>query len=82
MLKSNESITVTGESKIEDRVVVSMVASIATDGGNYPNNSYTILDRELYKINMETCQADITEFNNLVFKKQKEILGGLTADLK
>lgn len=76
MLKSNESITINGESKIDDRVVVSMVASIATDGGNYPNNSYTILDRDLYKTNMETCQADITAFNTKVFEKQKEILGG------
>lgn len=76
MLKVNESITITGESKIGDKVVVSMVASITTDGTNYPNTSNTVLDKELYSSNIEACQADILEFNNRVFEKQKLILGG------
>ncbi|MFQ9979554.1 hypothetical protein [Clostridium cadaveris] len=76
MLKSNESITITGESKIGDKVVVSMVASITTDGGNYPNSSNTVLDKELYAANIEACQADIAAFNTKVFEKQKQILGG------
>lgn len=42
MLKSNESMTISGESKIEDKVVVSMVASINTDGEGFPNTSHTV----------------------------------------
>lgn len=76
MLKVNESITITGESKIGDNTVVSMVASITTDGANYPNMSNTVLDKELYSANIEACQADILEFNNKVLAKQKLILGG------
>lgn len=76
MLKSNESMTISGESKIEDKVVVSMVASINTDGEGFPNTSCTVLDKELYAANIEACQADITAFNTRVFEKQKLILGG------
>ena len=76
MLKSNESMTISGESKIEDKVVVSMVASINTDGEGFPNTSHTVLDKELYAANIETCQADITAFNTILFEKQKQVLGG------
>lgn len=76
MLKSNESMTISGESKIEDKVVVSMVASINTDGEGFPNTSHTVLDKELFEANIEACQADIAAFNTRVFEKQKQILGG------
>lgn len=75
MLKINESVTITGESKVGDVTVVSMIGSITTDGTNYPNTSNTVLNQNLYSENIENCQADIEEFNKKVFAKQKEILG-------
>lgn len=76
MLESKESISITGESKIEGKVVVSLVANITTEEGTYPSVSTTVLDRALYSTNLEACQADITAFNTRVFEKQKQILGG------
>lgn len=76
MLRINESITIVGESKIEDKVVVSMVANITTDGANFPNMSNTVLDKELYADNIEVCQTDILEFSNKVLEKQRLIFGG------
>lgn len=76
MLKINESITITGECKIDDKTVVTMIASITTNGVNCPNTSYTVLDNGIYTDNMETCQSYIAAFNTKVFEKQKQILGG------
>ncbi|MDU4953486.1 hypothetical protein KQH81_10875 [Clostridium cadaveris] len=77
MLESKESISITGESKIEGKTVVSLIANITTEEGTYPSVSTTVLDRELYSANLEACQADITAFNTRVFEKQKQVLGGI-----
>ena len=56
MLKSNESMTISGESKIEDKVVVSMVASINTDGEGFPkmcirdSSNNGNIDRRVYSL--------------------------------
>lgn len=77
MLNINENITLNGNVTMENKQIVSMVASVATEANTYPNISITILDKEGYKINFSTCKDGINEFINRTLNKQYESLGGI-----
>ena len=48
MLKTNKSITLTGNSMINDKPVVYMQANVSTNGGT-TSNSNSIQDKALYE---------------------------------
>lgn len=76
MLNINENITLNGNVTIENKQIVSMVASVATEANTYPNISITILDKEGYKNNFSACKDGINEFISRTLNKQYESLGG------
>lgn len=75
MLNITENITINGTVTIENRQIINMVGSV---GGDYPNLSVTILDKEGYKTNFINCKEGINEFIEKVLNKQYELLGGTT----
>lgn len=77
MLNIIENTTFSGNVTIENKQLVSMVASVATDVNSYPNLSITVLDKQGYKDNFDTCKAGINEFVNRTLNKQYEVLGGI-----
>ena len=75
MLNITENITINGNMTIENRQIINMVGSI---GGDYPNISVNILDKEAYKNNFKECKEGVNEFAEKVLNKQYELLGGNT----
>ena len=73
MISITENITLSGNATIENKQIINMVASV---GGDYPNISVSILDREGYKVNFDTCKQGINEFIEKALNKEYEILGG------
>ena len=63
-LTKSQSISLTGQCKIDETVVVSMTAKIAESGNS--NIVATIVNQELYDANKDTCRADIDAFTAYV----------------
>lgn len=82
MLNISENITLNGSVTVENKQLVSMIASINTDINGYPNVSITILDKEGYKENFDTCKQGVNEFIEKVLNKQYEALGGVINEVK
>lgn len=60
-LTTKKSITIDGQSKINDITVVSMNGKVSTNNGN-SNIVTTIVNQELYDANKEECRTDIDAF--------------------
>ena len=73
MVNITENITLSGNITIENKQIISMVGTV---GGDYPNISVSILDKEGYKLNFVTCKKGINEFIEKALNKQYKILGG------
>ncbi|MBS5886304.1 MAG: hypothetical protein E6300_07585 [Clostridium sp.] len=73
MLNITENITISGTVTIENKQIINMVGSI---GGDYPNLTVSILDKEGFKANFITCKEGVNEFIEKVLNKEYEALGG------
>ena len=67
MLKTDKSITVTGNSFINDKPVVHMQASVSTGGGTTSHSS-SIQDKALYEANKAECRQDMATFDAIVYE--------------
>lgn len=65
-LKTDQSISVTGHSMIEDMPVVFLSANISTESDGSTSVNQNIQNKELYKKNIIECRKDIDEFQQLV----------------
>ena len=74
MLEVNKNITLTGISKIDGVQVAYMSATISSDGGAGANVNKTITNQELYNSNKVEVRADITSFEEQVYKLEDELL--------
>ena len=74
MLEVNKNITLTGISKIDGVQVAYMSATISSDGGVGANVNKTITNQELYNSNKVEVRADITSFEEQVYKLEDELL--------
>lgn len=72
MLKTNKSISLTGNSLIGEKSAVYMQAIISTNGGT-TNHSSTIQDKTLYEENKAACRADIAAFSQKVYEIEDSI---------
>lgn len=79
MLSISENITISGTVTIENKQIINMVGSI---GGDYPNLTVSILDKEGLKANFITCKEGVYEFIEKVLNKEYETLGGVTNEVK
>lgn len=82
MLNISENLTVTGNVTIENRMIVNMSAAVVTEENSYPNISITVLDKNAYKDNFETCKQGALEFTEKVLNKQYQALGGVGDEVK
>ena len=64
-LTTTQSISLSGESKIDGVIAVRMTAKITEDGNN-SNIVTTIVNQDLYEANKEACRADIDAFTSYV----------------
>ncbi|URZ87560.1 hypothetical protein [Floricoccus penangensis] len=72
-LEIRKTITVQGESKINDKVIVYLSASVSTDGNSSNNITQSIQDPELYQANRVQCRKDTTAFQNVVYEIEDQI---------
>lgn len=70
MLNVTKSISISGTSEIEKKVVLSFTASIPSAGSISLNKS--IMDKKKYLENQEECDADCTNFEAEVMAALKE----------
>lgn len=82
MLKVTKSITLNGESRMDDQVVVCMNAMISTDGTGSSSVNTNIVNRELYNANKKQMRQDIAAFDELVYEAEDELVGGETDAVK
>lgn len=82
MLNISENITVTGNVTIENRMIVNMAATVVIEENTYPNISVTVLDKNTFKDNFDTCKLGVLEFAERVLNKEYEALGGTIDEVK
>lgn len=82
MLNISENITVTGNVTIENRMIVNMAATVVIEENTYPNISITVLDKNTFKDNFDTCKQGVLEFTERVLNKEYEALGGVTNEIE
>ena len=73
MLKTNQNITITGQSFVGDTQVVFMSANISTDGNSNASITTNIMNETIYKANKVECRKDIADFQEAVYATQDEI---------
>ena len=76
MLKTTKSITLTGNSFINDKPAVYMSANVSTKG-EATSHSMSIQNKTLYDENKEECRDDIRAFDQMVY----DIEDGLQAEV-
>lgn len=72
MLKTNKSISLTGNSMINDKPAVYMSANVSTNGGTTSHSS-SIQDKALYEENKAECRNDIATFSQMVYAIEDSI---------
>lgn len=73
MLKAGRTITINGNSMIDDKIVVYMNATLNTDGSSNENINKNIQNQELYVSNKEAVRKDMRDFEDLVFAEQDKL---------
>lgn len=74
MLNTKKSITITGESKINEVTAVYLRAEITTDTAGNSNVTQSIQNQELYRGNLTECRADINAFQEKVWAAEDDFL--------
>ena len=78
-LQKTKSISLTGESKINDVTVVRMTANLSTNAGSdYINQS--VLDIDRYNANKTEVRKDIAAFQEYVYEQQDAIDAEIAGD--
>ena len=72
MLKTTKSISLTGNSMINDKPVVYMQANVSTGGGTTSHSS-SIQDTALYEANKTECRQDMAAFDQMVYEIEDSI---------
>lgn len=76
MLTTQKSITLSGYSQIGGVNVILMNATVTTDKGSMsqPSISQTIIDVATYTANKTECRKDLSDFCQMVYSIQDEVL--------
>lgn len=77
MLNYKKSITITGESKIGDKVAAHLNANITTDTAGNSSVTTSIQDQMLYRSNKAECRKDIDDFQEKVWAAEDDFLAEL-----
>lgn len=76
MLKTTKSISLMGNSIINDKPVVHMQANVSTGGGTTSHSS-GIQDKALYEANKVECRKDMAEFDSIVYEIEDSMQTGV-----
>ena len=71
-LRKSKSTSLSGESVINGTTVVSMTASLSTNGGSDSVNQY-VQNVDLYNANKREVRKDISAFQDYVYEQQDAI---------
>lgn len=74
MLNKTVKINITGESVIDEKVVVAFSAAIDPENPEKMTVNQFTRDREAYKANREVCREDFAEFEDFCYAKQAEVI--------
>lgn len=72
MLKTTRQITLTGQSMINDQMVVNLTATIPSDTGVGNINQY-VQNTELYDANKAEVRRDVADFTAKVYEIEDEM---------
>ena len=71
MLKTTKSVTLSGQSIIDNQMVATLHATIPSDGNT--NNNSNIVNKTLYRQNRTQVKADMAEFDDMVYAIEEEM---------
>lgn len=74
MLKTEKSITLTGQVLIDNQQVAYLSASVSDTNGS-ANVTKNITNPELYEMNKAECRADFKLFSEKVYEIEDSIMG-------
>lgn len=74
MLKTEKSITLSGQVLIDNQQVAFLSASVSDTNGS-ANVTKTITNAELYEANKTQCRADFKIFSEKVYEIEDSIMG-------
>lgn len=73
MLKTEKSITLSGQVLIDNQQVAYLSASVSNTNGS-ANVTKTITNPELYEANKAACRSDFVSFNNEVYAVEDSLM--------
>lgn len=82
MLKVDKNITLNGVSLVNGVQVAWMNATISSDGGAGASVNKSITNQELYNGNKTEVRADITKFEEQVYKLEDELLNASSTEVE
>lgn len=74
MLKINKSTALNGESRIDNKIVMTLAADISNETAGNSYVRQTILNQELYTANRKECRKDISDFQDAVFEIEDQFI--------
>lgn len=72
-LTAKQTVSLTGESKVNGQTIASFTAQIPQGDGNSSVNLY-VTDQELYNLNRKEVRKDQTEFQEIVYQIEDNLL--------
>lgn len=78
-LKTTKSVSLNGQSIVNDVPAIFYSANITTDASNTSTINQSITDYSVYKANREECRADYEEFQKMVWKIEDNLMDEVLA---
>ncbi|MDN5446681.1 MAG: hypothetical protein L0F86_04740 [Lactococcus lactis] len=72
-LTTKQTVSLTGESRVNGQTIASFTAQIPQGDGNSSVNLY-VTDQELYNLNRTEVRKDQTEFQEIVYQIEDNLL--------
>lgn len=72
-LEIRKTISLTGESKVEDKTIVYFSANVSTDESSKTSFNQNIVEQELYQANRLACRKDAAAFQNAVYDVEDQL---------
>ena len=78
MLTTTKSVTLTGQSTIDNQIIATFHANIPSDGNTNKNSS--IVNQTLYRQNRSVFRTDETEFDDIVYTIEEQMIAESEAE--
>lgn len=81
-LTTNKAISLTGESKIDGKQVIYLSADIRKENAGNTSVTQSFTNQELYKANLRECRKDVSDFQNMVWEIEDQIIAESEEELE